>query len=79
MAKNTSKQKDCNEMRHKKLDLNEKMQSYASLKGSSLMHSYRQSCKMMRKRKLVNAFINALVQNDANNKTIHKLHKLIFT
>ena len=61
MAKNTSKQKGCNEMRHKKLDLKWKNASICILK-----------------RKLVNAFIYAMLQNDANNKTIHKLHKLIF-
>ena len=60
MAKNTSKQKDCNEMRHKKLDLNEKNAIICIIK-----------------RKLVNAFIQAKLQNDAKKEACQCIHKCI--
>ena len=57
MAKNTSKQKRCNEMRHKKLDLKWKNASICILK-----------------RKLVNAFIYAMMQNDAKKEACQCIH-----
>ena len=57
MAKNTSKQKSCNEMRHKKLDLKWKNASICILK-----------------RKLVNAFIYAMLQIDTKKEACQCIH-----